>query len=74
MANKFMTALNRRHPPAGSASATRASLKHIGGYFDPRISRQLRHLAVAEDRSVQSLLAEAIELLFQNRGLPLQDP
>lgn len=73
MANKFTTALNRRHPPAASATTTRARLKHIGGYFDPRISTQLRHLAVAENRSVQALLAEAIELLFQNRGLPTQD-
>ena len=49
-------------------------LKHIGGYFDPRASTQLRHLAVTENRSVQALLAEAIDLLFQARGLaPLDE-
>ena len=74
MANKFTTALNRRQPvPAASPSASRASLKHIGGYFDPRTSTQLRHLAVTENRSVQALLAEAIDLLFQDRGLATRD-
>ena len=74
MANKFTTALNRRQPvPAASISASRARLKHIGGYFDPRTSTQLRHLAVAENRSVQALLAEAIDLLFQARGLAARD-
>ena len=65
MDNKFTTALNRRQPvPAG-----RVRLKHIGRHFDPRTSTQLRHLAVAENRSVQALLAEAIDLLFHARGL-----
>ena len=69
MANKFTTALNHRQPvPAAGTSASRARLKHIGGYFDPRTSTQLRHLAVTENRSVQALLAEAIDLLFQARG------
>ena len=75
MANKFTAALNRRQPvPAASTSAGgRASLKHIGGYFDPRTSTQLRHLAVTENCSVQALLAEAIDLLFQARGLATRD-
>ena len=34
---------------------------------------QLRHLAVTENRSVQALLAEAIDLLFQARGLVTRD-
>ena len=70
MSNKFTAALNRRQP---APSADRARLKHIGGYFDPRTSTQLRHLAVTEDRSVQALLAEAIDLLFQARGLATRD-
>ena len=74
MSNKFTAALNRRQPaPVASPSAARARLKHIGGYFDPRTSTKLRHLAVTEDRSVQALLAEAIDLLFQARGLATRD-
>ncbi len=72
MANKFTSALTRRqHAPA--AATSRARLKHIGGYFDLHTSTQLRHLAVAENRSVQALLAEAIELLFQARGVATRD-
>ena len=45
--------------------------KHIGGYFDPAVSTQLRHLAVDENSTVQQLLEEALDLLFQTRGKPL---
>ena len=34
---------------------------------------QLRHLAVTNNRSVQALLAEATDLLFQARGLAARD-
>ena len=34
---------------------------------------QLRHLAVTKNRSVQALLAEAIDLLFKARGLVTRD-
>ena len=72
--NEFTTALKRRQPvPAAAINAGRTRLKHIGGYFDPRTSTQLRHLAVTENSSVQALLAEAIELLFQARGLAPRD-
>ena len=56
-----------------ATSVGRGRLKHIGGYFDPRTSTQLRHLAVTENRSVQALLAEAIDLLFKARGLAPRD-
>ena len=35
----------------------------------PRTSTRLRYLAGTENSSVQALLAEAIDLLFQARGL-----
>ena len=43
------------------------------GQFDLRTSTQLRHLAVTENRSIQALLEEAIDLLFQARGLAPRD-
>ena len=70
----YQVAFVRVQPmPAAATSATRARLKHIGGYFDPRTSTQLRYLAVTENSSVQALLAEAIGLLFQARGLTTRD-
>ena len=55
---------------AGRAGA-RAGTKHIGGYFTPAVAKQLRSLAVAEDTTVQDLLAEALNMLFQSRHLPM---
>jgi hypothetical protein len=41
------------------------------GYFTPQVSKQLRSLMVEEDTTVQDLLAEALNMLFQSRGLPM---
>lgn len=83
--NRFATALKPKpQPQAGPAAATeeeqgavsiharpsRRTTKHIGGYFDPAVSRQLREIALAEDSSVQALLGEAIDMLFQSRRKP----
>lgn len=84
MSNKFAAALKpKAQPAAGDAATTsdaeqtsvharpsRKSTKHIGGYFDPTVSRQLREIALAEDSSVQALLGEAIDMLFQSRRKP----
>ncbi len=52
-------------------SGAREGAKHIGGYFAPEVSKQLRSLAVTEDTTVQDLLAEALNMLFQSRRLPM---
>tara|TARA_R110002126_G_scaffold81770_1_gene201174 strand:+ start:58 stop:363 length:306 start_codon:yes stop_codon:yes gene_type:complete len=48
----------------------RRNTKHVGGYFDPAVSRQLRTIALEEDSTVQALLAEALDMLFQSRQRP----
>ena len=85
MSNKFATALKPKAQSAAIAEATpqaaaepispharpsRKSTKHVGGYFDPAVSKQLREIALAEDSSVQALLAEAIDMIFQSRRKP----
>jgi hypothetical protein len=52
-------------------SGAREGTQHLGGYFTPQVSKQLRSLAVVEDTTVQDLLAEALNMLFQSRGLPM---
>ena len=42
--------------------------RHIGGYFDPAVARQVKALAAEEDTTVQELVAEALDMLFQARG------
>lgn len=44
--------------------------KHIGGYFDPAVARQVKALAVEEDTTVQELVAEALDMLFESRKRP----
>jgi len=85
MSNKFAAALKSTKPaeaasPVASvveakpksphARPSRASTKHVGGYFDPAVSKQLRQIAIDEDSSVQALLGEALDMLFQNRRKP----
>ena len=53
-----------------SVRPSRRNTKHIGGYFDPAVSKQLRAIAVEEDTSVQELLAESIDMLFHARRKP----
>ena len=82
MSNKFAAALKpskvapveapQADQPAASIHArpSRKSTKHIGGYFEPAVSKQLREIALAEDSTVQALLGEAIDMLFQSRRKP----
>ena len=83
--NKFAAALKSGKKDAKAAAPTaavsekssaharpsRKSTKHIGGYFDPAVSKQLRLIAVDEDSSVQALLGEALDMLFQSRRKPM---
>lgn len=74
MTNKFADALRStpRNPPepvraSRNPAGGRGGLKHVGGYFEPAVSRRLRQMAFEEDTTVQDLLAEALELLFRTR-------
>ena len=54
-------------PVKTQEKASRRHTKHIGGYFDPAVSRQLRQIGLEEDATVQDLMAEALDMLFQSR-------
>lgn len=43
---------------------SRQGKKAITGFFDPIVSRQLKQLALDEDKTLQSLLSEALNDLF----------
>jgi hypothetical protein len=48
---------------------SRRGKKTIAGFFDPAVSRQLKQIALEEEgSSVQELLREAINDLFEKRG------
>jgi hypothetical protein len=47
---------------------SRAGTRLIGGHFSPEVAKHLKILAAEEDTSVQSLLEEALDLLFVKKG------
>ena len=51
-----------------SVPPSRRGKKTIGGHFDPAVSRQLKQIAIDHDKSIQSLLAEALNDLFLKYG------
>ena len=62
----------QRETQAGMATQppSRRGKKALIGYFDPGVSLQLKQIALEEDSSIQRLLGEAVDLLFQSRGKP----
>lgn len=80
MANKFAQALKQSETQSAPveraatssphARPSRRAVKHVGGYFQPQVSKQLRQIALDEDSSVQALLGEAIDMLFHSRRKP----
>ena len=51
-------------------SPSRAGTKQVAGHFPQEVSWQLRELAVARRTTVQHLLGEALNDLFQKHGMP----
>lgn len=49
---------------------SRQGKKTIAGHFDPAVSRQLRAIGLENDRTVQDLLSEALNGLFEKHGKP----
>ena len=49
---------------------SRQETRIVSGHFAIPVHRQLRLIAVQEDRTLQDLLAEAINDLFAKRGIP----
>lgn len=47
---------------------SRAGKKIVSGHFDPAVTRQLKQLALDQEATVQSLLAEALNDLFAKHG------
>ena len=73
MANKFAKALQTTQESAPTATRPRSGhnrRKHIGGYFDPAVSTQLRHLAVEEIAPFSSFLKRRSTCSFKRGTSP----
>lgn len=49
---------------------SRQGQKMIAGYFDPTVHRQLKMMCIEEDTTIQELLTNALNALFDQRGKP----
>lgn len=60
--------LGTKPEKAQSVPPSRAGKKIVSGHFDPAVTRQLKQLALDQEATVQSLLAEALNDLFAKHG------
>jgi hypothetical protein len=46
----------------------RVGKRFVGAHFHPEVARQLKMLAAEDDRTIQALLEDAVDLLFVKAG------
>ena len=49
---------------------SRRGKRHISGYFDAEVYRQVKIICAEDEKTVQEVLSEALNALFINRGKP----
>ena len=49
---------------------SRKSKKHIGGYFDEAVYRQMKHIGIEKNMTTQDILAAALNAWFQMHDKP----
>jgi hypothetical protein len=63
-----------RAPPARPVSATRIDARNLSGYFPTPDVIAFRALAASQEKDVQELLAEGLNVIFERYGLPNRIP
>lgn len=56
-------------PSKAAKPPSRQDKRQVAFFVDAATKRQLARLVLEEDSSVQSLMSEAVNLLFQSRGM-----
>ena len=56
--------------PTSTVPPSRQGKKMISGHFDKDVHRQLKMLALEKDTSIQGLLSEALNALFERNNKP----
>ena len=66
------TRMESESPPAEIVKEESARYGNvlIGGHFDPAVRKQLKTINLDQDKTVQTLLAEALNDLFAKNGKP----
>ncbi|RKU19906.1 hypothetical protein C6503_07030 [Candidatus Poribacteria bacterium] len=56
--------------PAAMVPPSRQGKKMISGHFDKDVHRQLKMLALEKETSIQNLLSQALNALFERNDMP----
>ncbi len=67
-ADRAAIAPRATHRDASAKRGGREGKKALIAYFSPDVSKALARLAIDEDKTMQALIGEAIDLLMENRG------
>lgn len=56
--------------PKKKIAPSRKKKKHIGGYFDEAVYRQMKHIGIEKGMTTQQILADALNGFFQRNDKP----
>jgi len=56
--------------PTYRTAQTRADTRQVSGHFKAEVAQTLRLIAVEQDRDIQEILAEALNMVFERYGKP----
>lgn len=54
--------------PTRTRAKARVGKKAVSGFYEPEVAKQLKQIALDEDKTVQAVLGEALNLLFVKYG------
>ena len=57
-------------PKEKKIAPSRVQKKHIGGYFDEAVYRQMKHIGIEKGMTTQEILADALNGFFQRNDKP----
>ena len=57
-------------PKEKKIAPSREKKKHIGGYFDEAVYRQMKHIGIEKGMTTQEILADALNGFFQRNDKP----
>lgn len=67
---KAVEAPKTERPAKKKPKPSKAKTVHLGGYFDEAVHKQFKLLAVEEDKTIQELMREAINMVFTKYRKP----
>ena len=70
MSNRLLSQKNPLKKNSDNVPPSRRGKRHISGYFEPEVLRQVKIIAAEEDKNIQDVLGDALNALFVNKGKP----